>query len=255
MENQKDQTKQAFTTQADSYANSAIIAADEPRRRFVEFVAPRPTDRVLDVATGPGFLAFNFAARVAEVMGTDITPAMLSRAEVNRVKRDLGNVKFQEGDAESLPFPDASFDVATCGSAFHHFANPVLVLSEMARVVRPGGTVALTEIITSEDEKKAAFHNRLENMRDPSHTRSIALSELVAMFEAAGLHDIRTRTLPSPRELKEWFAISHTSPELAKQISEEFIASIPDDAAGLSVYQVGEDVHFCHSVGWVVGIK
>jgi SAM-dependent methyltransferase len=146
----KERTRHAFTTQADSYANSVIVAAEESRRRFVECVAPRAADRVLDVATGPGFLALLFAEQVLEVVGIDLTPAMLARAEANRVQRGLANVSFNEGDAEALPFPDASFDIATCGSAFHHFSDPRRVLHEMVRVTKRGGVVALSDIITSE---------------------------------------------------------------------------------------------------------
>jgi ubiquinone/menaquinone biosynthesis C-methylase UbiE len=255
MTQNKDQMRQAFTTQADSYANSAIIAADEARRQFVNFVALRPTDQVLDVATGPGFLAMLFAERVAEVVGIDLTPAMLKRAEANRAARNLGNVQFKEGDAESLPFPDASFDIATCGSAFHHFPDVWRVLGEMVRVTRAGGMVALIDIITSENLQRAALHNKLENWRDPSHVRSLPVSEFVNLFAQAGLREIRTNTYGTPRELGEWFAISKTPPDVAARVREGFIASISGDTTGLNVCMEGERVCFTHTFAWVVGVK
>ncbi len=251
----KERTRHAFTTQADSYANSVIVAAEESRRRFVECVAPRAADRVLDVATGPGFLALLFAEQVLEVVGVDLTPAMLARAEANRVQRGLANVSFNEGDAEALPFPDASFDIATCGSAFHHFSDPRRVLHEMVRVTKRGGEVALIDIITADNPDQAALHNRLENWRDPSHVRCLSLSELVAMFEQAGLRDIRTTTYGTPRELEEWFAISKTPPEAAERVRAAFIASIPNDGTGLKVRMEGERICFTHTFAWIVGVR
>jgi len=279
----QDQIRQAFTTQADSYANSAVVAADEARRKFVEFVAPRTSDRVLDVATGPGFLAMLFAehaasrrmhpvdagrfgpraeggmhsadGHVTEVTGIDLTPAMLTRAEANRAARGLANVSYREGDAEALPFPDGAFDIATCGSAFHHFPHPEQVLREMVRVVRPGGCVALIDIITSEVPAQAALHNQLENWRDPSHVRSLPLRELERICALAGLCGIRTATYGTPRELDEWFAISRTPPEAAARVRDGFVASMPNDAAGLNAHYEGERVCFTHTFAWVVGVK
>jgi len=255
MTQQKDQIRQAFTTQADTYAHSAIIAAEEARRQFVAFVGPQPGDRVLDVATGPGFLALLFAEQVTAVIGIDITPAMLARAEANRVARNRHNVHFQEGDAEMLAFPDGSFDIVTCGSAFHHFSDPARVLAEMVRVVKPGGRVALLDIITSEIPAKAALHNQLERWRDPSHTRSLPLSELIALFGRAGLRDLRATTYITPRELGEWFAISRTPADMAEQVRAAFLAAIPGDTTGLNVRQDGEHVCFDHTFAWVMGVK
>ncbi|MBI3734828.1 MAG: methyltransferase domain-containing protein [Chloroflexi bacterium] len=251
----KDQMRAAFTAQADSYVNSAVIAADEARRAFVQFVGPRASDRVLDVATGPGFLALLFAPSVAEVVGVDLTPAMVARAEADRLAQRAANVRIQEGDAEALPFPDAHFDIITCGSAFHHFGAPARVLSEMVRVARPGGRVALIDIITSQDVERAALHNRLERERDPSHVRSLSLNELVALFAVAGLRDVRTHQYGTPRELGEWFAISRTPPDVSEQIRAAFIASIPGDRTGLGVHLEGAHVCFTHTFAWVVGTK
>lgn len=249
----KDRVREAFTTQADSYASSAIIAAEEARRGFVKFVGPQLSDRVLDVATGPGFLGLLFAEQVDRVIGTDLTPAMLERAEANRLKRGLTNVRFQEGDAESLPFPDAAFEIVICGNAFHHFTDPSHILREMVRMTKQGGKVAITDTITSENADQAALHNQLERWRDPSHTRNLPLSELVSLFEGNGLQDLRTATYDTERELKEWFAISHTSSDVAERVRRAFVASMPDDATGLNVHFNGECVCFTHTVAWVMG--
>lgn len=255
MASQQDRARSAFTLQAETYANSAIIAAEEARRRFVAFVEPRSTDLVLDVATGPGFLAFLFAEQVARVVGLDLTPAMLRRAEAERLVRGHAHVGFQAAVAEALPFATATFDLCTCGSAFHHFADPAAVLAEMIRVVRPGGRVALIDIISSEWPAKAELHNRLERERDPSHVRCLPLSELVMLFGRAGLLALRTFTYTTPRELGEWFAISRTPAEVAEQVRAGFLAAMADDAAGLRIRWEGGRLCFDHTFAWVVGTR
>ena len=252
---QKDRVLQAFTAQADRYAHSVVVAAEESRRGFVTFIGLQATDCVLDVATGPGFLALLCAERAARVVGIDLTPAMLERAEATRQARQMNNLHFEPGDAEALAFPDHAFDLATCGSAFHHLSDPARVLAEMVRVVRPGGRVALIDIITSEIPERAALHNQLEQWRDPSHTRCLPLSELVALFGRVGLRDLRTTTYVTPRELNEWFAISRTLSDVADKVRAGFVASLSKDAAGLDVRYDGERVCFNHTFAWVVGVR
>lgn len=101
----------------------------------------RPGQSVLDVACGTGVVA-RTARDAAEpsgrVVGVDLNPAML---EVAREARP--DLEWVQGDAEDLPFADAEFDVALCQSALFFFADPGRAVAEMARVVAPGGVVAL----------------------------------------------------------------------------------------------------------------
>lgn len=95
--------------------------------------------RLLDVATGPGYLAAAAAARGARVVAIDISPDMLALA--GRLHPGLD---FRPGDAECLPFPDASFDAVVAGFLLHHVGRPGRALEEGARVLRPGGRIAVT---------------------------------------------------------------------------------------------------------------
>jgi SAM-dependent methyltransferase len=111
--------------------------------RLVRHAGVRAGQRVLDVGCGTGVVAVTAAQRGAHVTGLDLTPQLLDRARENG--RIAGvTVEWHEGDAESLPFVDASFDVVL--SQFGHmFApRPEVALAEMLRVLKPGGTLAFS---------------------------------------------------------------------------------------------------------------
>ena len=104
---------------------------------------PRPGEAVLDLATGTGWTSRVVARRGAAVVGVDIATGLLEAAERNAAAEHL-SIRYLQGDAEELPFEDASFDaiVSTCGVMFA--SRPEAAAQELARVVRPGGRIALT---------------------------------------------------------------------------------------------------------------
>lgn len=97
---------------------------------------------VLDVGTGTGVVAITARRMGARVTGLDLTPALLAQARENAVVAGYDDIAWHEGDAEALPFPDASFDVVL--SQFGHmFApRPEIAVSEMLRVLKPSGIIA-----------------------------------------------------------------------------------------------------------------
>lgn len=117
------------------------------RRKLVKWAQPPVGGSVLDVATGTGDLAFLFRRKVGaggRVAGVDFSPQMLVRAREKAVEEKL-EVEFQEGDALDLPFQDAEFDVASIAFGIRNVDDPRTCLKEMARVVKPGGRVAVLE--------------------------------------------------------------------------------------------------------------
>ena len=123
------------------------------RARAADFAVVGPGSRVLDIATGTGDLAIELARRVepgGEVLGSDFSEAMLERARAKVAARGHAGVRprFEWADAMQLPYADASFDAATVGFGARNFEDLDKGLSEMARVVRPGGRVVVLEITT-----------------------------------------------------------------------------------------------------------
>ena len=141
-------------------------------------------------------LSFNSFSR--EVVALDATAAMLTEAKAKSQEEGFSNIKFVHGDATSLPFPDSSFGLVTSRLAIHHFTKPRPILEEMARVATPGGRVVIVDLVASEDQEQvrsvnnlrtvqAEMHNRLERLRDPSHTNALSIDDLATLMGQAGL--------------------------------------------------------------------
>jgi SAM-dependent methyltransferase len=102
-----------------------------------------PSMRLLDVGCGPGSITIDLASHVAEVVGVDAAPVAIEAARRSAGGRE--NVTFQIADTYQLPFPDDSFDVVCAHQVLQHLGDPVGALSEMRRVLRAGGRVAVRD--------------------------------------------------------------------------------------------------------------
>jgi demethylmenaquinone methyltransferase / 2-methoxy-6-polyprenyl-1,4-benzoquinol methylase len=124
----------------DRYAALLSLGQDPRWRRFlVSRVDVGPRETVLDVATGTGAVARELVAQKGcTVVGLDQSPEMLAEAR----RRVPAGVTLVEGRAEELPFPDAAFDALTFTYLLRYVDDPGATLQELARVVRPGGTIA-----------------------------------------------------------------------------------------------------------------
>lgn len=119
------------------------------RRRTVDALALAPGDRVLDVATGTGDLAFEILRRhpSLEVVGVDPSPRMLAVARAKADREALGaRFAAELGDARALPFADGAFAASCIGFGIRNVPDRPLALRELARVTRPGGRVAVLEL-------------------------------------------------------------------------------------------------------------
>lgn len=240
----KTVVQESFTRQANVYAVTPTVADPARIARLVEAVDPAPESRVLEVACGPGFLTLAFAPRCREAVGLDLTDAPLAIAEKNGRERGLANVRFQRGDAEHLPFADGQFDVVVCRLAFHHFEQPGRVLREMARVCRPQGKVAVEDLVSSEHRERGDYQNRFERLRDPSHTRALAPSELLGMFTAAGLECVRLYSGELVQNLERWLANCQTPPEPAAEVRAMIERDAREDLSGTRPHYENGQVFF-----------
>jgi len=131
------------------------------RSRAADLAAVGPGSRVLDVATGTGDLALELERRVqpdGEVLGSDFAEGMLDRAREKAQAAHAARVRYEWGDAMRLPYPDGAFDAATVAFGARNFENLSRGLSEMRRVVRPGGKVVVLEITTPMKPPLSTFY-------------------------------------------------------------------------------------------------
>ncbi|HXY80832.1 MAG TPA: methyltransferase domain-containing protein [Gaiellaceae bacterium] len=179
--------------------------AAELAERVGSFVLPRGDERALDVGTGAGALALALAPLVREVVGVDRVPELLALARERA--RGLAGVTFVEGDAESLPFEDGSFDLVGTLRTLHHVPRPELVVAELVRVTRPSGRILVVDQIAPVDPLQALAVDRFERARDPGHARLLPEIDLRQLFEANELvllrdhHDVERRELTAYLDL------------------------------------------------------
>ena len=152
--------------------------------RVVALLAPFAGDeRALDVGCGTGAQAYALAAQVGEVVGVDSSEEYLAAAREDAPD----NCTFVLGDAEALPFPYGDFDLVGCLRVLHHVARPELVVSEIARVTRPGGRLLIADQLGDVDPMRSLELDRFERARDPSHTRLLPDADIRGYLDANDL--------------------------------------------------------------------
>ena len=117
------------------------------KRRVVALARSTPGSRALDLCCGTGDISFALAKSGASVTGLDFSPQMLAVAATRQrqLKTPVPDLKFIQGDAQQLPFPDHSFDAVTVGYGLRNLTNWPLGLAEMKRVARPGGRIIVLD--------------------------------------------------------------------------------------------------------------
>jgi ubiquinone/menaquinone biosynthesis C-methylase UbiE len=191
-----------FARTADRLAQLQDARADELAERVRALIGR--VGRALDVGAGAGALAFALAPLADEVVAVDLEPALLAEARV----RAPANVVLVEGDATELPFEDGSFDLAGTLRTLHHVERPELVVAELVRVTRRGGTVLVVDQLAPADVDAADQLNRFERARDASTGRVLTDAELRALFTANAL-ELRTFAVDrEPRELDPYLDLA-----------------------------------------------
>ena len=231
---QLDRVRERFTRTADAFSGFSRTVRFAEAERLAVLAAADGAELALDLACGPGTFTFALASRVRRIIGLDLTPALLDKARGTAKEKGLANLFLVCGNSCSLPFTAGVFDIASCGYALHHLSDPSTTLRELARVLRPGGRVALLDLVAPEESPRAEMNNRIERARDVSHVRTLAATEFESLAGAAGFRILRREVAERPRSFDDWMRVGGRQPadasyEEARQLME---ASIDADSAG-----------------------
>jgi ubiquinone/menaquinone biosynthesis C-methylase UbiE len=161
-------------------------------------------ERALDVGAGAGALAFALAPRVREVVAVELDEELAARARADAP----ANVEVLVADGEHLPFERASFDFAGTLRTLHHTPRPELLVAELARVTRPGGTILVVDQLAPADPLVALDLTRFEHARDPSTTRVLADADLRGLFDSNSLKLLREEVVHEPRDLDAYLDLA-----------------------------------------------
>jgi ubiquinone/menaquinone biosynthesis C-methylase UbiE len=196
--------------------------------QFLHWLAPPPGWRWADVGCGNGAFTELLVERCAPaaVCGIDPSPAQLAFAR-ERFAADVA-VRFVEGDAMALPWPDASFDAATTALVIFFVPEPARCVAELARVVRPGGSVSTYAWdIPGGGFPFTLLQDEIARLLGtpplwPPQVEAARLDALHSAWCDAGLVDVETRVFSAERSypsFEVWWAIAQTSPRLAPHLA------------------------------------
>ena len=246
MLNHETRVRDEFTRQAETFSASSAITDSALTQRFVDALGEAAKGSVLDVACGPGILSAAIAKSARDLVAFDLTPEMLKKATQRCSEAGLANVVFREGNAAELPFADAAFDAVVTRLSVHHFDRPGRVMSEIFRVLRPGGRFVIADVISSEAPAEAELQNAIEILRDPSHVRMLPGSELTPLIKDAGFAIESQVTWDKPREFEEWMGIVNDASRVPPLRTMVRALASAGASAGMGLSIEGEEVKFFH---------
>ncbi|MGQ9632339.1 MAG: class I SAM-dependent methyltransferase [bacterium] len=160
----------------EGYFDESVVA------KMLEVFPLRDTMVVVDMGTGTGFVALGLAPFVKKVIGIDASEEMLAVARRNMSERGIRNVEFKVGDIEDIPLEGSSVDAVFGNMVLHHAPHPGRAIRELARIVKPGGGVALTDLDAHENEW---FRREMADL-----WMGFKREDVRRWFEDAGLRDV-----------------------------------------------------------------
>lgn len=232
-----------FTRQAKGFSAASELHNDAVLALMVNTAKPKHTDRVIDVACGPGTVVAAFSPSVARAVGLDATQAMLTEAKALSATRALSNVEWCSGSVYALPYPAATFDIVTCRFAFHHLEDPRVAFSEMVRIASPGARIVLCDAVASDEKPKANAFNAMERWRDPSTVEFRTLGFLQSLFTDAGLGSPKIEHFQVPYLAHEFVARSFPARDDRAGLLKLIEGSVEGDQLGMNARRETDGVH------------
>lgn len=257
MKNHRQVVRRQFRKQAPRFEGKGLaLSSQEYLQWMVDHLDLQSPFDVLDVAAGTGLLSRAMAPHVARVVALDLTPEMLMQGRNQAKQAGLTNIAFVQGLAEDLPYPNDAFDRVVTRFSIHHFEEPHPQVREMVRVCRPGGRVVVIDLVSPEDETLAATYNRLERLRDPSHTRALSASELKNLMQTAGLELVHPVSREVEVSVNRWMDLTDLEPKMRRTILEELTEELKGfRTTGMRPFMRDNELRFTQTWVIMVGVK
>lgn len=256
-ETHDDEIRKQFSRQAVYFNEEGrTLSSAEYLQWVVGCLKLKPDFVVLDVAAGTGHLGRAIAPRVQRVIAVDMTPEMLRQGIGEAARAGINNIVFEQGRAEKLPYPNDSFDMVVTRLSLHHFTDPHPAIREMMRVCRPGKQMGIMDMVSPDDTTLAARYNRLERLRDPSHTRCLTIAELQMALKDAGLTKIEMASRNIEVNLNSWMDLTGADAEVRRIIQEELTGELEGkQITGMRPFRRDGQLMFTQTWTTAVGVK
>ena len=222
-------SSQRFDVIAPNYATSEVHSSSPTLARLHE-LAPL-VQSVCDVASGAGHTGLGFAGIASRIVAVDPAPNMLVQVRQLASKRQV-TVETVEAYAESIPLPTSTFDLVVCRLAAHHFSDLSKAMSEMTRLAKPGGYIAVIDMEGDEDADLDALNHEIEVLHDPTHVRSYTVKHWHELFAANGLLveacENRCCEIPGGLTIKRWCELGDSGAEAFHAIQDR-LKGVPSE--------------------------
>lgn len=249
----EDTVKQSFKIQAKKFAAYHMSKA-EYTDYLIQKIGAGGKEHALEVAAGTCICGRALAPFVEDITCLDLTEEMLEQGKRLAEENGLKNIYFRTGNAEKLPYEEETFDLVITRLSFHHFINPVIPFREMQRVLKKGGKLVVWDMEATEEPLRK-IDDKIEKLRDPSHTRILSREEFEEMFEKDFWLQCEETTLV-PVKLKSWMELTDTPEELQNEIVDLMKNDLAGgEKTGFSPYMKGTEIMFDHRWLLLIGIK
>lgn len=247
----KEKVKEIFGKNADKYVTSDIHAKGDDLALLVDWLKPKETWTVLDIATGGGHVSKTLAPHTSQVISTDLTEAMLENT-AKHLRAEYQNIFYVVADAESLPFLNGTFDAAVCRIAPHHFPHPEKFIAETARVLKAGGRFVLIDNTAPEKEELAEFMNMTEKLRDDSHGRCLSKTEWRQLLQEHRLEEIQSADRKKTFQFPSWVRRTAETEEQIEQVRRHLLSATEEELNYFQIRQQHQEIESFAIDEWMV---
>ena len=236
--NHNDTVKQSFKIQAEKFASYHMSKA-EYTDYLIRRIGADGKEHALEVAAGTCICGRALAPFVKDITCLDLTEEMLAQGKKLAEENGIDNISFQIGNAENLPYEAETFDLVITRLSLHHFAGGKLIVWDME---------ATEEALREIDDK-------IERMRDPSHTRILSREEFEKLFQKDFCLQCEETTLV-PVNLNSWMNLTDTPEDIQKEITDFMNKELTGgDKTGFAPYLEENQIMFHHRWLLLIGVK